>query len=168
MGSTMTDKQPPSPKTTILCGLLAIGLGLFMVLIGVGVVKPDPRSVHGPLWVATCAGLVFMLAGLSVAVGALNGVSQTGELPRGTGWWLRLLYYALGLAACAGLAVIGSWVAFGPGTRSFGGSGMMPVPRDFGELFGRVMFGLGAVVTWLCVIALAVSGGRKLFRREQA
>ena len=164
----MSDNQPPSPKTTILCGLLAVGLGLFMVLIGMGIVKPDPRSMNGPLWIATCAGLVFMLAGLSVAIGALNGVSATGELPRDSGWWMRLLYYVLGFGACAGLALIGSWVAFGPGARSFSGSGMMFAPRDWAELLGRVIFGLGAVVTWLCVIALAVNGVKKLFRREQA
>ena len=30
-------------------------------------------------------------------------------------------------------------------------------------LVGRILFGLGAVLTWLCTIAIAVSGARKLF-----
>ncbi|MGH6768669.1 MAG: hypothetical protein ACRECO_06560, partial [Xanthobacteraceae bacterium] len=118
------------------------------------------------LWIATVAGLVFMLGGLSITVGALNGVSSSGEIPKDTGWWVRFLYYALGLAVCAGLASIGTWVAFGGGTRTFGGSGMMFVPRSWGEIVGRSVFGVGAVVTWLCAIALAVSGARKLFKRE--
>ena len=34
-----------------------------------------------------------MLAGISIAVGAIHGVSETGELPKDTGWWMRLFYY---------------------------------------------------------------------------
>jgi hypothetical protein len=129
----MSDRQPLSPRTTIFWGVLTIGMGLFLVLMGFGVVKPEPRSVHGPLWIATVAGLVFMLGGLSIVVGALNGVSGSGELPKHTGWWMRFFYYALGLVACAGLAAIGTWVAFGGSTRTFGGSGMMLVPLPLGN-----------------------------------
>jgi hypothetical protein len=161
----MTEQPPPSPRTTFVCGLLAVGMGLLLVLIGFGVIKPGGKGMHAPLWIATCAGLVFMLAGISIAVGAIHGVSSTGELPKDAGWWSRLFYYALGLLICAGLAAIGSWVAFGPGPRVFSGTGMTFMSKGANELIGRIVFGFGAVVTWLILLAFAVTGARKLRRR---
>lgn len=66
LGSAMTRQQPASRRTTILCGLFAIAMGLFLLLVGLGVVPLDPRSVHAPMWTASAAGIAFMLAGLSV------------------------------------------------------------------------------------------------------
>ena len=52
------------------------------------------------------------------------------------------------------------WVAFGPGERHFtgsaGGIGFIP-----GEMMGRILFGLVAVVLDICAIAIWVG----LFRR---
>ncbi len=31
---------------------------------------------------------------------------------------------------------------------------------------GRAVFGLGAIITWLCTIGYAVAGARKLLRRS--
>jgi hypothetical protein len=123
----------------------------------------DPRSVHGPLWIAVVAGICFMLAGTSVAVGAIHGVSETGEPPQDSGWWMRLFYYVLGLVIAGSLASIGSWVAFGPGPRAFSGTGLFLLSPEAGAMVGRAVFGFGAVLTWLCTIALAVSGARKLW-----
>jgi len=130
-----------------------------------GVVPVDERSVHGPMWIAVAAGLMFFLAGISIAVGALQGASSSGELPANTGWWLRLFHYVLGLAVAGWLAAIGSWVAFGPGDRSFGGTGMFLLSREASAIAGRIIFGFGALLTWFCVLALAVSGARKLFTK---
>lgn len=163
----MSQAKPLSPRGTFLCGLLAVGMGLFLLLVGLGVVKPDRNAMHAPLWVATCAGLVFMLAGISIAMGAIQGVSASGDLPKDASWWSRFFYYAIGLAVCAGLAAIGTWVAFGPGTRSFSGTGLFLVSVEANETIGRIVFGLGAVVTWLILLTVAISGGRKLFRRRE-
>jgi hypothetical protein len=76
---------------------------------------------------------------------------------------MRLFYYVLGLTAAAALASIGTWVAFGPGPRAFSGTGMFLLSREAGETVGRIVFGFGAVLTWLITVALAVSGARKLF-----
>ncbi len=54
------------------------------------------------------AGIVFMLAGISIAVGAIHGVSETGELPKDSGWWMRLFYYLIGVVIAGALACIGS------------------------------------------------------------
>jgi hypothetical protein len=156
-------RQPGSPRTTFVCGLLAVAMGLFLLLMSVGVVPMRPRPGDGPLWIAAIAGLCFMLAGISIAVGAIHGVSETGELPKDTGWWMRLFYYVIGVTIAGALACVGSWVAFGPGPRAFGGTGMFLLSREANDVAGRIIFGFGAVVTWLCAIAIAVSGARKLF-----
>ena len=159
----MNRQDPASPRTTFFCGLLAVGMGGFLLLVGFGLVPMNPRSVHGPLWIASAAGFAFMLAGISIAVGAIHGVSETGDLPKDTGWWMRLFYYVVGLVLAGSLACIGSWVAFGPGPRTFSGTGMFLLSPEAGAMVGRIVFGFGAVLTWLCTIALAVSGARKLF-----
>jgi hypothetical protein len=158
----MNRQGPASPRTTFVCGLLAVAMGLFLLLVGLGAVPVNPRSVHAPLWTASAAGIAFMLAGLSIAVGAIHGVSETGELPKDTGWWMRLFYYAVGLVITGSLASVASWVAFGPGPRAFSGTGMFLLSRETGDTVGRVVFGIGAVLTWLFTIAIAVSGARKL------
>jgi hypothetical protein len=159
----MTHREAPSPRTTFLCGLLAIGIGLFVLLVGLGLVPVNPRSVHGPMWIASAAGLCFILAGLSIAVGAIHGVSETGEPPKDSGWWMRLFYYVIGVVIAGAFASIGSWVAFGPGPRAFSGTGLFLLSPEASAMVGRIVFGLGAALTWLCAIALAVSGARKLF-----
>ena len=104
-----------------------------------------------------------MGAGISIAVGAIHGVSASGELPKDSNWWMRVFYYVVGLAIVGGLAAIGSWVAFGPGARSFSGPGLFLLSAENAALVGRIIFGFGAVLTWLCLIALVASGARKLF-----
>jgi hypothetical protein len=157
------NRQPPaSRRTPFVCGLLAIAMGAFLVLVGLGVVPVNPGSVHGPFWIVSAAGIAFMLAGISVAVGAIHGVSETGDLPKDTGWWMRLFYYAIGVIIAASLASIGSWVAFGPGPRTFSGTGLFLLSPEASAMVGRIVFGFGAVLAWLCTIAIAVSGARKL------
>jgi hypothetical protein len=163
LGKDMNRQGPASRRTTFVCGLLAVAMGFFLLLAGLGVVPMNPRSVHGPLWIASAAGIAFMLGGISIAVGAIHGVSETGDLPKDAGWWMRLFYYVIGLVIASSLAAIGSWVAFGPGPRAFSGTGMFLLSPEASAMVGRIVFGFGAVLTWLCTIALAVSGARKLF-----
>jgi hypothetical protein len=138
-------------------------MGLFLLLVGLGVVPVNPRSVHGPMWTLSAGGIAFMLAGLSIAVGAIHGVSATGDLPKDTGWWMRLFYYMVGLVIVGALASIGTWVALGSGERNFSGTGLFLLSADGRDTAGRIIFGLGAVMTWLIAVVLAVSGARKLF-----
>lgn len=165
----MSNERPPrSRQATLVCGLMAAGLGLFLVLFGFGAIPLKPRPGDAPPWIAAAAGLAFLLAGAAVAAGAMCGASETSELPSTAGWGTRLFSYLAGLASCVALAVIGTWVAFGPGVRVFGGSGMFLLSKEAGELAGRVVFGFGAALTWLIAIAVAVSGARKLLRRGRA
>jgi hypothetical protein len=52
--------------------------------------------------------------------------------------------------------------------RHFGGTGMFLLSAEANNLIGRIVFGIGAVLAWLCVVALAVNGARKLFPRTPA
>jgi hypothetical protein len=162
----MDRQEPASRRTTVVCGLFAAAMGLFLLLTGLGVIPMPPRSGDGPHWIAAAAGMCFLLAGISIAVGAIHGVSETGELPHDTGWWMRLFYYAIGLVIAGSLASIGSWIAFGTGPRAFGGTGMFMLSREANDMVGRIVFGLGAVLTWLFTIAIAVRGARELFYKK--
>jgi hypothetical protein len=59
------------------------------------------------------------------------------------------------------LGAIGTWVAFGPGERKFSSS--IPfLPAWLNEPIGRTVFGIGAILIWIILIASAVVGARRL------
>ena len=161
--------QKPSRGTTIGLGAITAAIGFYIVLVGVGAL-PLPGEAHAPMWVVMLAGLSFLLGGLGVLLpAAVTGeVRNDGELPAGSPYWLRVFQYLLVLTLFAAFAMIGSFVAFGPGTRSFGVSAPFVSTSEDNEIFGRVAFGAGAIITWLCLILVAVSGWRKLIGRDKA
>jgi hypothetical protein len=141
--------------------MLMVSMGLYFSLIGLGVlpVPGGPRNLHGPLWIVLAAGLAFLLGGLAFALHlAAGGEPGSGELPKDAPHWVRLAQYLIGVAILACFDAIGSWIAFGPGERTFGGT--IPV----GPTGGRIAFGIGAVIVWLSLIGYAVSGARKLLK----
>jgi hypothetical protein len=128
-------------------------------------VLPPPSRHNAPLWIVFCAGLAFLVGGVAVLAPVLAGeTAPKGELRAGAPRWLRLLQYLLRLMAVFCLAAIATWIAFGAGTRGFNVSGPFFKVSGGAETLGRVVFGIGAIVTWLGFIALAISGGRKIFR----
>lgn len=162
------NRQPATDKDRIVAGLAATGFGLFILLLGFGVIPYDPRSLHGPLWTVIVAGLIFTVVGVGLLAGAMTGtIDASGEIEPTAPWLARFCYYVVALLVSIGLAAIGSWVAFGPGHRTFNVTGLFAM-RDVGEILGRTIFGIGAVLSWLCVIALAIGGGRKLFGRSRS
>jgi len=54
------------PAMGFIFGGLFVAAGVWIVLMGVGVVKTDSASVHAPYWVLTAAGSSFLLGGLFV------------------------------------------------------------------------------------------------------
>jgi DMSO reductase anchor subunit len=142
-------------------GAFAAAIGFFFLLVGLGQIPSRPNS---PLWVVLVVGVCFLFGGLAVMLPAIvtGEVSSDGSLPSGAPSWLRVLQLLFVLTILACLATIGSFVAFGPGTRSFNIS--LPFFSSSGgsEIVGRVAFGFGAIIAWLCLIAAAVSGWRKL------
>jgi hypothetical protein len=165
----MDQPRQASRRETIAIGAIAAAIGLYFVLVSLDLL-PAPGGAKAPMWVVTLCGLCFLLGGLATFIpAAVTGeVRSDGELPAGAPRWLRVLQYLFGLMIFACFAMIGSFVAFGPGARSFGVS--LPF-MTFGEgnaLFGRIAFGIGAVIIWLCTIGFAVQGWRKLVRGGKA
>ena len=163
------DQSPSSRGTTIGLGAITAAIGFYIVLVGVGVL-PLPGEARAPMWVVMLAGLCFLLGGLGVLLpAAFTGeVRNDGELPAGSPHWLRVFQYLLVLTLFAAFAMIGSFIAFGPGARSFSVSAPIGSTSEGNEVFGRVAFGLGAIITWLCLLLVAVSGWRKLVGRDRA
>ena len=69
-------------------------------------------------------------------------------------------------ASAGALATIGTWIAIGSGPRAFSLSAPFVEMQTAGEIIGRTVFGLGAVIVWIYVIALTVGTVRKLFDRR--
>jgi len=157
------------PKSTRDWKLAAIGVavaafGVYFGLVGFEVV-PSPSRVNGPIWLALVVALIFAPTGLSLIVRALSGTDDnSSDLPEDAPVWMKCVYWLDSVIVAAGLATIGSWVAFGPGTRHFSMSG--PIFGPLGEGIGRTVFGIGAIITWLIVLAFARAGAKKIFGKK--
>jgi len=166
-GTAVAKQTTRSPDRTLMgFGLLTAAFGLYFCLVGIGVL-PMPNRAHGPNWIVVCAGLVFLAAGGAVVVrGELGLDDSERELPVDAPAWLTSIYALCGLVAAAGLAAIGTWVAFGDGHRGFKMSG--PISGPVGEGLGRTLFGIGTIVTWILVIHIARVTARKIFGKKDA
>jgi hypothetical protein len=142
-------------------------MGALIVLLAVGIIPGAEASLEAPRWVVAAAGLAFVLAGAAMIVGyaVAGGAGPDGDLPPGTPRWVRFTQTLLGLGIIGALAVIFTWIAFGPGPRAFtitlpfAGRG----PGD--ETLGRAMFGIGAVLIWAFFGVLAVVSVQRLRRK---
>jgi hypothetical protein len=65
----------------------------------------------------------------------------------------------------AGLASIGTRIAFGAGTRQF--SMPLPVWGSLAEIIGRAVFSFGAIIASLTA-AFAAAGAKKIFGKKKA
>jgi hypothetical protein len=154
-----SQQNPPSTLTVVLIGLAGTGAGLYFMLVGLGIV-PAPSKAHAPHWVVFAAGLAFALGGLGIVLPRIAGVTTgRAELPPTAPYWLQVAQYLLFVTILFCFAAIGTWIAIGPGPRTFGGN--VPV----GAIGGRIMFGIGALMIWLCLIPIVVSGARRLLGR---
>jgi hypothetical protein len=167
MAAREQDQKPLTPGTAIAAGATAAAFGLYFIMVAGGVLPPPGRA-NGPPWLVFGCGLAFLGGGLAIAIPVMvtGQTSANGELPTGAPHWLRIVQYVLGLTVFASLAAIGTWIAFGAGARSFNVDALFFETSGGGEMVGRIIFGIGAAITWLGLIGVAVSGWRKLIRRS--
>ena len=131
-------------------GLVALA-GVMVILAALDVAPFDQASRHAPRWVVMLAGGLFVLAGVVVWTQGSPGAQAAGQ--------------TAGYAMAIGLAAIGNWVAFGPGTRactstlSFFGFGTW---RRAPDLECRIAFGIGALMTDAIVLMMAADAVRRL------
>ena len=160
--------EPTSPtridRTQLVLGALTAAGGLYFVMVGFHALPPPSRS-NAPDWIGTLCGLVFFAAGLAViARGAAGMDDREREMPASAPPWARAVYWLAPVVASGGLAMIASWVAFGPGERLFSLSG--PIGGPVGEGAGRVVLGISAILTWLLTALLVRAGAKKFFGKQ--
>jgi hypothetical protein len=142
-------------------GAVAVAGGIYFIVVGVDLLPP-PSRINGPLWLSICCGVVFALGGVSVALrGYLKMDDRDTDIPPDAPQWVKLIWWGNTVAITCTLATMGTWVAFGGGTRHFSVVGFVNGP--IGEGIGRAAFGLGAIIAWLIAGVFARAGWRKVF-----
>jgi hypothetical protein len=144
-------------KFHIALGLLTAAIGTMPLLALMGILPTRPPAPgDAPAWLGLAFGLAFFLAGIIVIVRSFAGADDSSsELPSAAPRGLRVFYDLLVMPIPVLLALIFSWVAFGPGERHFstsvGFGGMGIATSGGGDMMGRVVFGFAAVLAWLFV-----------------
>jgi hypothetical protein len=155
-----------SPHDVIGVGVAFSAAGLYFMLGAVGYL-PMPET-HGPTAIVFCAGLAFLFAGGTCIVRARAGMNDMqSEVTDGAPRWTKLSYRVLAIGIAGALATIGSFIAIGSGPRAFTLSAPFVEMQTAGEMVGRSVFALGAVIVWIYTIALTVGTVRKLFDRNR-
>lgn len=154
-----------SPYDVIGLGVAFSAAGVYFMLGAAGyALMPEGNS---PAFIAFCAGAAFLFAGLTCMVRARAGMTDTQrEVPDGAPGWTKVSYRVLAIGTAGALATIGTWIAIGSGPRAFSLSAPLVEMQTTGEMIGRTVFALGAVIAWIYVIALTVGTVRKLFDRS--
>ncbi len=148
-------------------GAAFIGVGIFPILIGLGIIQPTERDA--PAWVAAAAGVMFVCAGLSIVVdfAIADGVGPDGDFKPGTPTAIRAANLVLGLAIVGLMASVSGWIAFGPGPRRFTSTLTLPfwpIRWQSEGIMGRVGFGVATVLLAVMFVACGVSGVARLRR----
>jgi len=120
---------PLSPTAAWVVGLLCAPPGLAPILVALGVLLPaDADPDMAPPWVLVCVGLMFVAAGLAIAVGygVGGGITPEGDLPAATPLAIRSVSLALGLVILGLMTTVFGWIAFAPGARHFSAAVSLP------------------------------------------
>ena len=130
-----------SPRGRIVVGLGVAALGLLMIGLILRAALHATHPLTSEDFVGALAALVFVFGGALLALPPERAALQ--EL--------------LGALLVTAFALTLDWVAFGPGTRRFGGGfsfGFIGIGFQPGETSGRIVFGIGAVI--LDIVAAAM------------
>jgi uncharacterized membrane protein YhaH (DUF805 family) len=161
----MAEPTPATSRGNYWCAALAAATGIYFLTLGSGLlhIPGGKANLHGPQWLMLCVGLAFFLAGIAIVNQTLGHANATtGDLPTDAPRWMRAVQHLIGFAIFCCFGVITSWVAFGPGERHFSGTFMFGDPA-INAAIGRIVFGVCAVIIWLCTAAVVASGIRRFF-----
>ena len=142
-------------------GIVGIAVGMIPLLAALGVLPTRPAAPgDAPVWIGGAIGLAFFLAGIIAIVRGFTGADDlSSELPAAAPRALRAVTYFMGTAVAVLLAGILTWVAVGPGERSFlvwvgggsGGTALFMGATHAGQITGRIAFGFVALLAWVLV-----------------
>ena len=152
-----------------MIGLAFSAMGLFVLLSALNVIPSDDASYNAPRWVAAMAGITFAAAGVLLLLkeaSAEYGSYTISGVPA-----LATAQSGLGFLIFVSLALIGNWVAFGPGDRQFSGSlsiGIGIIGGLSDEWVGRACFGAGAILMDIFIIFILVRAIRQYLQRSSS
>jgi len=159
-----------SNKIIIAVGILTVALGLIPVLAAMGILpRGNAPADPVPSWMIWLIGAMFVSAGsIAIMRGAFNSAyDASGEMPANAPLFLRAAHDLLAVGIVCSLALVFSWVAFGPGTRHFSvtaAAGAFAVTSRSGDTMGRVAFGFGSILMW-CIAAAIVAATLRKWRK---
>jgi hypothetical protein len=120
-------------------------VGLWLITVSIGLIPVQPGTLHAPLWLLACIGVVFLLGGLLAATGS-GGRLATG----------------LAASLLSLLGLIGGWVAVFGNSAGFHATlsgGALAATAD-APLPARIGFGIGALI----VLSWAGYAWRQVFK----
>jgi len=142
------DPRSLSPGGRLAVGLGVAAMGLLIAGLGVRSALHATHPLTSEDFIGAFAALIFVFGGALLALPPERAALQ------------RLL----GVLLVTSFALTLDWIAFGPGPRRFGGGisgGIIGIGFNPGEMFGRTVFGIGAVVLDLIAAVMWV----RLIRR---
>lgn len=166
----MSDAGNTRPnKTSIFLGVICIAIGTIPLLTALGLIPHRPVSSDSePRWTDWLIGLVFASAGILVIMRGITGSADdaSSAMPANAPRLLRGAYNLLSVAIVCSLALVFTWVAFGPGPRHFSLSvvGLWMPASGVGETIGRAAFGFASVLFW-CILGVIVVARVRHWRR---
>ena len=122
-----------SPRGRLALGLCVAALGFLIAGLGLHSALRATHALTSEDFIGVLAAMVFVFGGALLALPPEHAALQ------------RLL----GALLVTTFALTLDWIAFGPGPRRFGGgisSGFIGIGFNPGEMFGRTVFGIGAVI----------------------
>ncbi len=128
-----TDAGRLSPGGRAALGLAVAAMGFLVIGLGLYSALHARHALTSEDFIGVFAALIFVLGGALLA------------LPPERAGLQRLL----GVLLVTTFALTLDWIAFGPGPRQFRGgisSGIIGIGFNPGEMFGRTVFGIGAVI----------------------
>jgi len=140
------DSTPMSPRARFFMALAFFFFGGFLFSFVFGWIPKSPSPTPTPTWVLAAAASMFSLAGVLILL------IENERLA-----WLRNLVSWL-LVVC--LAIPFNWVAFGEGERQFSSSSSFlgaTSSGTAGEMEGRIVFGLFAILMDLMVVLIPLT-----------